>query len=696
MVILMSYSCARLGSRLQIKVDSMPMKPDIPYNFRIKTTQTSHLAMHSSTRSNVRITGLLTVLGAALLSIAGHTLAADAVVSDSLALSGEFALPVDEDRSFWVTVGDRSGIRLENQQGELLDHWDQPAEYLDQRSVTTPSGTRSLFASMDPDAGRVLLYTATQGQEPMLEQQFTSDPLGFPVQGMCLHQDRHDRLHLFVLNERFSVHQYLLMQESDPHSSAWRMTAVRTLPLGAEAEFCSVDDENGMLFVSEGEFAIWAYATDPEEEVNRSLVDAAGPFGNLGEGVLGVAAAHGTLYAMSADGPTLHVLRSNEGQYEWVSSQPFPSAGSPAGAAESTLLAVTGDKLHLTSYDEDRQLHSWLQLTTPRMSSPTTHLPEVLPSGETAPMPQWGDAADDPAVWLHPRNPGQSLVLGTNKRQGLFVYDLSGKEQQRLDIGRLNNVDVRYNVRWQGQDVDLAAASNRSTNAISLFAIHRDSRQLTLVTEIPTTLPNVYGLCLYQHRETGSISAFINDEDGRYQQYRIDADDERWSGTLQREFGVQSQPEGCVANDRTGQLFIGEEDVGIWVTGADPDDEAVLEPVAMVGDLLHDDVEGLAIYSTPQADYLLASSQGNNSYVLFEAVPPFRPLSAFRIGMSVQGEQVIDGASETDGLEVISANLGGIYAEGILVVQDGRNVTPEQPQNFKLVPWRDVRALLPH
>lgn len=631
----------------------------------------------------------------AVLSIAGCTSASD-TASDSLSLAGEFAAPLDNDHSFWITVGERSGIRLENRQGDLLDHWDQPAEYLEGRRVRSVAGSRSVFVSIDPNSGSVLLYSADLENKPSLQREFSSDALGFPVQGMCLHQDRQDRLHLFVLNERFSVHQYLLMEDAGRGNNEWRMTAVRTLPLGAEAEFCAVDDASGTLFVSEGEFAIWAYSTDPEDEVTRSLVDAAGRFGNLGEGPLGVAFAQDTLYALSADGPTLHHYRNSNGHYEPVSSQPFPSSRSPAEAAEALTLAVTGKQLHLTSYDEDRQLHSWLQLPVEPTSPVASQLPEVLPSAETDPMPQWGDAADDPALWLHPRNPEQSLILGTNKRQGLFVYDLSGREVQRLDIGRLNNVDVRYNLRWQGQDVDLAAASNRDINAISLFAIDRDSGKLTLVTEIPTTLPNVYGLCLYQQRDTGNISVFINDEDGRYQQYGVDADGDRWNATLQREFSVESQPEGCVANDRTGQLFVGEEDVGIWVTGANASDAAVLEPVAMVGDLLHDDVEGLAIYATPDADYLLASSQGNNSYVLFESVPPYRPVGAFRIGMAVNGEEVIDGASETDGLEVISADLGGIYSEGILIVQDGRNVTPEQPQNFKLVPWKDVRALLPH
>ena len=32
-------------------------------------------------------------------------------------------------------------------------------------------------------------------------------------------------------------------------------------------------------------------------------------------------------------------------------------------------------------------------------------------------------------------------ILGTNKKQGLLVYDLQGKQTQLLEVGRLNNVD---------------------------------------------------------------------------------------------------------------------------------------------------------------------------------------------------------------------------------------------------------------
>jgi 3-phytase len=54
----------------------------------------------------------------------------------------------------------------------------------------------------------------------------------------------------------------------------------------------------------------------------------------------------------------------------------------------------------------------------------------------------------------------------------------------------------------------------------------------------------------------------------------------------------------------------------------------------------------------------------------------------------------IDGVSQTDGLDVTSANLGGPWSQGMLVVQDGRKRMPEGRQNYKYLPWSLVAQAL--
>src|SRR5438034_9193733 len=87
---------------------------------------------------------------------------------------------------------------------------------------------------------------------------------------------------------------------------------------------------------------------------------------------------------------------------------------------------------------------------------PVTARPEAR--AQTAPVQHRGDAADDPAVWIHPRDPGLSLVLGTDKQGG--SYNMDGSEQQVVaDAPRPNNVDVLYGFKLEGRTVDLAVAS---------------------------------------------------------------------------------------------------------------------------------------------------------------------------------------------------------------------------------------------
>ena len=66
----------------------------------------------------------------------------------------------------------------------------------------------------------------------------------------------------------------------------------------------------------------------------------------------------------------------------------------------------------------------------------------VTATVETQPVGHSGDAADDPAVWVHPTDPSRSAIVGTDKQGGLYVYDI-GTQLQYLPSGEVNNVDVR-------------------------------------------------------------------------------------------------------------------------------------------------------------------------------------------------------------------------------------------------------------
>jgi 3-phytase len=332
----------------------------------------------------------------------------------------------------------------------------------------------------------------------------------------------------------------------------------------------------------------------------------------------------------------------------------------------------------------------------PRPSAAATEerIAIIAPQRQTDPVARWGDVADDPAIWVHPTDPSRSRVLGTNKKQGLMVYDLAGKQVQMLEVGRLNNVDLRQRVAIGDGVADLAVATQRDDNSVVLFGIDGDGKVAEL-TRFATGFNEVYGLCLYQG-PGAPLELIVNDKNGQFRQYRIGRRDGVFTSTLARSFRVATQPEGCVADDRSGRLFIGEEKRGVWSLPAAASQPARLQLVLGVSvglnARLHADVEGMAIYHGAQHSYLIVSSQGDSSYVVLDAQAPHAVRGRFRVGFNVASG--IDGTADTDGLDVTSTDLGGPFSRGMLVIQDGYKRLPDGPQNFKYVSWDDVARAL--
>ena len=50
--------------------------------------------------------------------------------------------------------------------------------------------------------------------------------------------------------------------------------------------------------------------------------------------------------------------------------------------------------------------------------------PTVSYIAETEPVVTDDDAADDPAIWINLDNTANSLIFGTDKKSGIYVYDL--------------------------------------------------------------------------------------------------------------------------------------------------------------------------------------------------------------------------------------------------------------------------------
>ena len=312
--------------------------------------------------------------------------------------------------------------------------------------------------------------------------------------------------------------------------------------------------------------------------------------------------------------------------------------------------------------------------------SPIATVPPVL---ETDPVPSRADAADDAAIWIHPEDPASSLIVATDKQTGLLVYGLDGKQRQYLPVGNTNNVDLRTGA-WGNADMTLVAASSRFPSELVLLTLDHESGELTVRARHDVDLREPYGICMYQDADQQPY-VFLNGTHGGLVQYSVDPD---YAITELRRTTVRSQPEGCVADDETGVLYLGEERRGIWRMSADPEDSFDRDLFDRVGaGHLIADVEGLAIYDGPRK-MLIASSQGNNSFAVYDLATAEHLLS-FR----VSGHETVDNVSDTDGVEVTSVSLPG-YPRGLLVVQDGYNTKPTANQNFKFVSWSEILEII--
>lgn len=323
----------------------------------------------------------------------------------------------------------------------------------------------------------------------------------------------------------------------------------------------------------------------------------------------------------------------------------------------------------------------------------TRHVAVVQAVAETEAVKSHDDAADDPAIWYNPKNPSESRIYGTDKQSGIMVYNLNGELLFDYPLGRFNNIDLRYGFVMDGDTVDILGGSNRTNNSISFYRIEPDSGKLEKLHEenFISEVDEVYGFAMFHNPKTNSFYAFVNSKSGQVEQYRL-YHDSVFKAELVRSFKIGGQTEGMVADDELGYFYIGQENRGIWKMLAVPglnNDKFLLTDSSK--NYIVPDVEGLAIYyAANKKGYLIASIQGNNTFAIFERDFKNRYVGSFGIG-----DGAIDGAEETDGIDVINLNLGSKYPDGVFVAQDGFNTQngDSLTQNFKIVSWTDIASV---
>ncbi|MDX1727469.1 MAG: phytase [Pseudoalteromonas tetraodonis] len=585
----------------------------------------------------------------------------------------------------WLMASESQGLLLaDNEKSSVL-----LAGNFESISLKKIAAQQFLLATLDNNQDNVVIFKLIKnGQTWQLNELTRISPPQAQPNAVCLFKNSNtETVSAFVPDVRGLISETVIY---DLATNQAKNIAVREFSAVTEASGCAVNDDTKTLYVGEAKLGVWAINADAESDANKQPVALVQPYGELNSeiGALSVS-QDGTLWLSATDG---NVVYAYQAQTDKLSQ--WSLAGEPT--IESVAASFINDsQAQLVLIDDETgayiqaNINYTAQTATSQNNVAMTHLHA---SAQTTPVAAFGDAADDPAIWINEQDAKNSLILGTDKRRGLMVYDLAGNKVQSLNIGRLNNVDVRQHQGINNETHTWITASNRTLNSISVFTVDSDN-QVNHVTEIATNLPEIYGMCMYSS-ESGYY-VFVNDKSGLFQQYKLTGEQSNLSGELVREFTLPSQPEGCSADDNLGQLFAGEEDAGIWYIGAEPTAGNKAVKLQSVNEQLVADVEGMEIYHANDARYLVVSSQGDNSYVLYKISDDKEPSLSFagKFNVIANLDKGIDGVGETDGLTVTATALPG-YPEGMLIVQDGYNRMPLQPQNFKIIDWREVKKAI--
>ncbi|CAM1359023.1 3-phytase [Tenacibaculum soleae] len=326
----------------------------------------------------------------------------------------------------------------------------------------------------------------------------------------------------------------------------------------------------------------------------------------------------------------------------------------------------------------------------------TPHLKPVVAitaNAETTPVTSFDDAADDPCIWVNPNNVMQSIIIGTNKKEGLETYNLDGKRLATYKIGRINNVDIRNGFILNGKTVSVVTGSNRTYNTLSILIVKENGELQDIAARtIKSTLKEVYGLGMYKSTKTNTFYVFIVGKRGGVEQWELFEKNGKIDAKIVRNIILGGQGEGIVADDFHGKVYIGQEDKALWRYEAEPNLSNTKVKIIGTRDLnMKADFEGVTLYDSGKGKgYILLSSQGNNSYAVFDRV------SNQYLGSFSLKDGIVDGTNDTDGIDVTSVSFGDKYPKGFFLAQDGTNNTAKDSlaQNFKIVDWEKIERAL--
>ncbi|TCK83392.1 phytase [Albibacterium bauzanense] len=306
---------------------------------------------------------------------------------------------------------------------------------------------------------------------------------------------------------------------------------------------------------------------------------------------------------------------------------------------------------------------------------------------------------DDPAIWINPSDPAQSLIIGTDKDEngGLYVYDLQGKiikDKMVKGLKRPNNVDVAYGLKLGDRTVDIAVATERFTHKLRVFSLPDmqaiDNGGLPVFEgETETEYRDLMGIALYTDPK-GNIYAIVGRKtgptDGTYLWQYLLSDDGmgKVKATLVRKFGEYSgkkEIESIAVDNELGYIYYSDEQFGVHKYYADPD-KGNEELALFATEGYVEDNEGISIYKTSDSTgYILVSDQSANQFKVYKREGEGRSHNHTLV------TSVKVSTNQSDGSDIVSVPLNDDFKHGLFVAMS-------DDKTFHLYRWEDIAGKL--
>ncbi len=244
------------------------------------------------------------------------------------------------------------------------------------------------------------------------------------------------------------------------------------------------------------------------------------------------------------------------------------------------------------------------------------------------------------AFWVSPARPTELRLIAANGEGGLLVYAQNGARLSQFLGIQAGLVDVLPAFQ-DGEPLVLAYDQQHSRLQAFVLDSGGENLQPVPVQDIDIA-DELVGLCSARSRLSGNTYVYGITDAGMLLHWELYRNDDQLAAQHLRSVPVGKGSGFCAVDPLTSMLYFGDEAMGIWRLGAEPESDPTREAIDLVepwGRLV-EEVKGIGIYPvTQQLSYLLATDVGANLVRVY-TLPDGEYL----------GAAAIDGLGEAEGL----------------------------------------------